>query len=118
MSGWKLVTLRLRVGGEGGYTLPEGAVDWDDSGHWLLEPGDHIIKVEDVPRPLPTELGSLILARVDRDDGAVVRFPAMALTLSSQGDWWGNAERVRTEAIQSDWVQIDPATLRPVEEES
>lgn len=108
-----LVTLRLKLDSEDGYVLPREALGCYAGVHWI-KLGPHIVKVEPARRELPTEIGSLILARVDR-----LLVPSLlSLGTSNGAPTWFYADTfgpVMIGEIGPDWVQIDPETLRPVE---
>jgi hypothetical protein len=112
-----LVTLRLKLDSEDGYVLPREAVGCYAGVHWIKR-GPHIVKVEPAPRELPTEQGSLILAHITPSapsllelafhDGVPAWFYADAMSFGP----------VMVSEIGTDWVQIDPKTLRPIEDPS
>ena len=69
-----------------------------------------VAKVEPAPRNLPTEYGALILANVGG------RGIPCLLRLDRDGDWTNEGCVAGVDEILPGWDQIDPDTLRPVDQ--
>lgn len=116
-----LLTVRAVAGayseGNFGYKVLSG--DGENNSTWFAIWGSNprIVKVEPVPPPpLPTEFGSMILAKFS---GSVAP-SLLELGTSNGSPAWFYADAVSggpvsTGSILPNWVQIDPTTMRPIE---
>ena len=118
-----LITIPATVDSEGDHHLAPGVVgDCSRPDHWIRR--QSVVKVEPAPRHLPTEIGSLILAWVHFGDANPRLLKLVHERIRDDDpmeDAWcvvGARDWVRAEDIVNGWVQIDPSTLRPLEDPS
>lgn len=114
------LTVRATVTNRGeSYQVPEATLTHtDESAAWISSKNPDIVRVEPALRDLPTEYGALILAHIGGGSDAPV---LLALGQHDEEAAWFysgfmSAGPVYVTEIGSDWVRIDPDTLRPIED--
>ncbi len=102
------ITLKAYKDADGDYCL----VPFGEGPRYISRNNPALVKVEQLPRELPTRAGTVLLIKVE---GGL--HPLVAI-LGLDGLWTTPSRLLlQPEDFLPDWVEINPSTLRPIDDD-